>query len=261
MSRPHDYTDLSDRQWRLIRPLLPPPAKVGAKRQLDSLEVVNAIFYVLRSGCPWRLLPHDFPNWNSVYHLFWAWRNLGGREKMHRKLRAKIRTKEERSAKPSAAILDSQSVKTTEAGGPRGYDAGKKINGRKRHLLVDTLGLVLAIVVHSAGLQDQEGARLVLQKAKRDVPRLRVIFADGAYARSGLPAWVRNTFHWTLEIVKRVSGRGGFEVLPKRWIVERTFGWLGRSRRLSKDDEREPSTSEAMIQISMIHLMLKRLCP
>jgi putative transposase len=221
-------------------------------------EVLNAIFYVLRSGCAWRMLPHEFPAWQTVYGYFNQWRKDGTWERINTVLREEVRRRAGREPTPSAGIIDSQTVKTTEQGGPHGYDAGKKINGRKRHLLVDTLGLVLMVVVHAADIQDRDGARLVLQAIRGVFPRLQLIWADGGY-RGALVDWVKTTFNWVLDIVKRPDDQQGFAVLPRRWVVERTFGWLGRYRRLSKDYERCPQSGEAMVYAAMSHLMLRRL--
>lgn len=255
-------TDLTDEQWQILRKLLPRPSRRGAPLTVCRRSVVNAILYVLRSGCAWRLLPHEFPKWKTVYGIFRAWRNNGTWKRIHDSLRDKLRRREGRKTSPSAAIIDSQSVKTTEVGGERGYDAGKKINGRKRHIIVDTLGLILAVVVHPANVQDYDGAVLVLGllgRLKERFRRLKVIFADSAYGRNNLPECVKDAFGWLLQTVLRPVNVKGFVVLPKRWIVERTFGWLGRYRRHSKDYERNTASSEAMIYIAMTHMMLQRL--
>lgn len=255
-------TDLTDEQWQILDKLLPRPSRRGAPQTVCRRAVINAILYLLRSGCAWRLLPHDFPKWQTVYGILLQWRNDGTWQRIHDTLRDQLRVREGRKKSPSAAIIDSQTVKTTEVGGVRGYDAGKKINGRKRHIVVDTLGLLLAVVVHGADIQDYDGAVLVLGvlgKLKARFHRLKVIFADSAYGRNSLPDCVRQAFGWLLQTVLRPAKVKGFVVLPKRWIVERTFGWLGRYRRHSKDYERETATSEAMIYIAMTHVMLRRL--
>lgn len=251
-------SDLSDAEWEIIEPLLPRPKRKGRPRVHPLRELLNAIFYIVRSGCVWRMLPHDFPPWKTVYHYFRIWRKDGTWEQINAALRGEVRVAAGRDPEPSAGILDSQSVKTTETPGPRGYDAGKKVNGRKRHILVDTLGLLLMVVVHVASLQDRDGAKLVLEKIRGRFPRLQLIWADGAYAGK-LVDWVKRVCHLVLEIVKRPAGVKGFQVLPRRWVAERTLGWLGRYRRLSKDYEALPESSEAMIYIAMIHLMVRRL--
>jgi len=252
-------TDLSDAQWQKIEPYLPKrKSPRGRKREHSLREIMNATIYVLRSGCAWRMMPHDLPPWKTVYHYFRLWREDGIWAQISDALRIEVRVAEGRDPQPSAAILDSQSTKTTEKGGPRGYDAGKKVNGRKRHLLVDTLGLILMVVVHAANIQDPAGAKLVFEKVKGRLPRLQLIWADGIYTGS-LIEWVKTVCGWVLSIVKRTDDVKGFQVLPRRWVVERTFAWLGKYRRLSKDYELLPETSEAWIYAAMIHVMVRRL--
>lgn len=251
-------SDLTDGQWQVLRPLLPPPAKTGPK-PLDRRWVLNAILYVVRTGCQWRQLPHDFPHWKSVYTVFWRWRRDGVWKRLNDALREQERRRVGKKATPTAAIVDSQSIRTAEGGTDRGYDAGKKVTGRKRHLAVDTLGLLLAVVVHGADWQDHDGVVFVFKRLRAAFARLKVVFADSAYARNALPAWVQATFGWVLQTVLRPVHVKGFVVLPKRWIVERTFAWISRYRRHSKDYERNPETSEAMIYLAMINLMSRRL--
>jgi len=263
MEQGNYHTNLNDSQWELISQLLANTSKdnkVGRPQQICLREILNAILYVVRTGCQWRMIPHDFPKWQTVYYHFRQWKIRGSWEQLHNMLYVQTRENEGREDSPSAAIIDSQSVKTTEAGGPRGYDAGKKINGRKRHIIVDTLGLLLAVVVHTANIQDRDGAKLVFMKIHGRFPRLKLIWADGGY-RGRLIEWVQALGNWVLEIVKRPADQKGFVVLPRRWVVERTFGWLGRCRRLSKDYEELLETSETMVLIGMIHLMLRQLKP
>ncbi len=260
MNRQPYPTDLSDEQWQLLAPMLPPPFLVGRKREVDLREVINAILYLLRSGCAWRYLPHDFPQWTTVYYYFSRWRDAAWFAKLNAELRAEVRKTEAREPTPSAAIIDSQSVKTIEQGGAKGNDAGKKVNGRKRHILVDTIGLLLIVKVLAANIQDRDGAKILLTEIKERMPRLYLIWADGGY-RGKLITWVATTCLWLMQVVKRNDDVKGFKVLPRRWVVERTFAWLSRNRRLSKDYERHCESSEAWIYAAMIHLMVKRLRP
>lgn len=251
-------SDLTDRQWQIVRGLLPPRSRRG-RPPGDRRRVIDAIMYVVRSGCQWRMLPRDFPNWNTVYGVFWKWRRDGTWKKIHDRLREKVRKAAGKKSTPTVAIIDSQSIRTAEGGEERGYDAGKKITGRKRHVAVDTLGLLLAVTVHGAYWQDYDGACFVLTQLKRKFKRLKVVFGDSAYGKNGLPDWVRETFGWVLQTVLKPVGVKGFVVLPKRWIVERTFAWLARYRRHSRDYERTTESSEAIMYIAMINLMSKRL--
>ena len=255
-------SDLTDREWEYIKGLIPAAKPGGRSRHTDMRLTLNAIFYITRTGCAWRYLPSEYPPWQTVYGYFRTWRIEGVWERIHDRLRDLVREREGRERQPTAAMLDSQSVKTTDRGGAeRGFDAGKLIYGRKRHILVDTLGLLLQVVVHSAGSQDRDGARAVLAPLANRFSKLRKIWTDGIY-NGGIAEWVwnlRRRNRIELEIVKRSDKQQGFQVLPRRWVVERTFAWLSFNRRMSKDYEYLPKTSEAFIRIAMIKLMLARL--
>lgn len=251
-------SDLSDAEWALISDLIPAPRPLFEEAKYERREIVNAIRYKLRTGCQWRMLPKDFPPWESVSKYFYQWKRAGLWRRILNTLRPKVREAEGRDPEPSLAIVDSQSVKTTSVGGPKGFDAGKKVKGRKRHIAVDILGLLLAVFVTAASTQDRDAFPDVLRIAHTQSSRLALALVDGAYTGDPVAAASRET-GIPVEVVSRPEGTKGFHVLEKRWIVERSLGWMNHWRQLSKEYDRTTTSSEAWIQIGFVGLMLHRL--
>ncbi|SRR6266567_1961929 len=256
-------SDLTDEQWALLKPLLPASTPRGRPRKTDLREIVNALFYHAREGGTWRALPHDFPAWQTVYHYFQWWEWDGTWQRLLDRLREQVRTQAGRAPTPSAAAIDSQSVKTAEGGQECGTDGGKNVHGRKRHILVDTLGLLIAVVVTAANVDDARAAQdLFAQVRRRDFPRLKVVYGDVRYHSPTLDHWLQvHQRPYRVEVVSRPKGERRFVPLHVRWVVERTFAWQGRYRGLSKDYEHLPQSAEALVKIAAIHHMLRRLKP
>ena len=252
-------SDMTDREWALIAPFMPPRKMTGRPRTTDMRDVVDAILHMASTGCQWAMLPNDFPPRSTVQRYFYDWQADGLLETINHHLVMAARELEGRDASPSAGVIDSQSVKTTESGGARGYDAGKKINGHKRHIVTDTLGLLVGLLVHGAQVQDRDGAPELLKTIRHRFPWLRHLFADGAYAGPKLRGALDRIGDWTVQIVKRSGHAEGFEVLPRRWVVERTFAWLGRCRRLAKDWEKTIASAQAWLLIAHMRILTRRL--
>ena len=254
-------TDLNDTEWARIAPYLPRNCSTGAPRKVPWREVLNGIFYITKNGCTWRNLPHDLPKWKTVYHYFRQFRIDGLWESLNQKIREAVRLAEGREAQASAVIIDSQSAKSAEGGEKRGFDGGKKVSGRKRNLIVDTLGLVVLAKVTAANVQDVHAGQQTFQdwvERPEQLTRLQIIFADGGY-RGELVAWVKEHLHADLSIVLKKDDQTGFQVLPKRWVIERTNAWISRNRRLARDYERLVASSESFIYAAMTRLGLRRL--